>query len=34
MMAEKFRADQIGSLLRPEAPLAARRGLGDAGSND
>jgi 5-methyltetrahydropteroyltriglutamate--homocysteine methyltransferase len=29
-MTEKFRADQIGSLLRPEALLAARRGH-DAG---
>jgi methionine synthase II (cobalamin-independent) len=30
-MTEKFRADQIGSLLRPEALLAARRGH-DAGA--
>ena len=29
-MTEKFRADQVGSLLRPEALLAARRGH-DAG---
>ncbi|HEX3715321.1 MAG TPA: hypothetical protein VHV09_21190 [Trebonia sp.] len=32
-MTEKFRADQIGSLLRPEALLAARRGH-DAGEGD
>jgi hypothetical protein len=25
-MTEKFRADQVGSLLRPEALHAARRG--------
>ena len=30
-MTEKFRADQIGSLLRPEALLDARRGH-DAGA--